>query len=313
MFVERRPGDKVRLRSPQDWILPRKLVLGICLFGVVFTLIGVILLAVGGGALPWGSVMFGLGLCCLITCALLAIHAFCFVYSRTGETQTSEKDFFPGGGHEVIPTYAVIDKKSLQPATVIGQPVAVVPAQDGQTSGGYAPRGASTLPHADRTGHDKSAPTGGPQGTYQPRPPAYGMHSSHPTAYSTLPGTQTTGQPPMHSYKNPYQTQPAYQQSPPHINREQPHGQPPVPQHGFRNPREEYDNTGESAPMLNAYQPQAEQPPWRPAHAGIDQEPPEPQRLRYPSEKRPMTFEQTSSSKMSVYDNVQFAFADNEI
>ncbi|XP_021357193.1 filaggrin-2-like isoform X2 [Mizuhopecten yessoensis] len=66
---------------------------------------------------------------------------------------------------------------------------------------------------------------------------------------------------------------------------------------------EDYDNTAETAPMIGHSQNQSNQS-WRPSGSSRDDDVPEPQPLVYPSERRPMTFEQTSTSKMSIYDNM---------
>lgn len=71
---------------------------------------------------------------------------------------------------------------------------------------------------------------------------------------------------------------------------------------------DDYDNPAERSPMLSSA-----------AGKGVnfsgslkseEVEIPEPAPLQYPSERRPMTFEQQSSSKMSIYDNVLFPYAE---
>ncbi|XP_041349444.1 uncharacterized protein LOC121368763 [Gigantopelta aegis] len=69
---------------------------------------------------------------------------------------------------------------------------------------------------------------------------------------------------------------------------------------------DDYDNTVESTPMIN-----------QPINAKnlcykSESDLPEPQPLVYPSAKRPMVFEQTSSSKMSIYDNVELFSSKNK-
>lgn len=54
------------------------------------------------------------------------------------------------------------------------------------------------------------------------------------------------------------------------------------------------------------YQTSVSQPNWRQVNPIYD-EPPPPQPLVQPSQRRPMTFEQISSSKVSLYDNMQMA------
>ena len=72
---------------------------------------------------------------------------------------------------------------------------------------------------------------------------------------------------------------------------------------------DDYDNAVENSPMIYSQFQDKSQPEtqWRtgsfPSRA---EELPEPHPLTYPSARRPMTFDQVSSSKMSIYDNVQF-------
>ena len=95
-----------------------------------------------------------------------------------------------------------------------------------------------------------------------------------------------------------------------------------------RNSDDDYDNAGDMVPML-AYQgyqhsPQSVQQSssyaykqteqhapstqhWRIVNPSYD-EPPPVQPLVYPSARRPMTFEQLSSSKVSIYDNIHMGF-----
>lgn len=101
---------------------------------------------------------------------------------------------------------------------------------------------------------------------------------------------------------------------------------------GRRHSDDDYDNAGDMAPMF-AYQnyqhspksfqqsssysyKQSEQgyqqtPPsqthWKTVNPNYD-DPPPPQPLVYPSARRPMTFEQLSSSKVSIYDNIHMGF-----
>lgn len=68
---------------------------------------------------------------------------------------------------------------------------------------------------------------------------------------------------------------------------------------------EDYDNTLDTTPMMSfSSHGSSGQSSWR--NMSRDDDIPEPQPLVYPSERRPMTFQQNSSSKMSIYDNVQF-------
>ena len=74
---------------------------------------------------------------------------------------------------------------------------------------------------------------------------------------------------------------------------------------------DDYDNPAERTPMLSS----SVQTPSSAGGKGVsfsgslkseEVEIPEPAPLQHPSERRPMTFEQQSSSKMSIYDNVLF-------
>ena len=97
-----------------------------------------------------------------------------------------------------------------------------------------------------------------------------------------------------------------------------------------RNSDDDYDNAGDMVPML-AYQTYQHSPPsfqqsssysykqteqqapppaqthWKIVNPSYD-EPPPAQPLVYPSARRPMTFEQLSSSKVSIYDNIHMGF-----
>lgn len=77
---------------------------------------------------------------------------------------------------------------------------------------------------------------------------------------------------------------------------------------------DDYDNPAERTPMLSSVQ--------TPSSAGgkgvsfsgrmksEEVEIPEPAPLQHPSERRPITFQQQSSSKMSIYDNVLFPYSE---
>jgi hypothetical protein len=104
----------------------------------------------------------------------------------------------------------------------------------------------------------------------------YPLQSSQPTPYSTL----TQNDQPIKSYQGQMST-------------------------GFNAPyNEDYDNTYDTTPMVSYVSHGSSGQTWR--SMSRDDNIPEPQPLVYPSERRPMTFQQTSSSKMSIYDNVQF-------
>ena len=78
---------------------------------------------------------------------------------------------------------------------------------------------------------------------------------------------------------------------------------------------DDYDNPAERTPMLSS----SVQTPSSAGGKGVsfsgslkseEVEIPEPAPLQHPSERRPMTFEQQSSSKMSIYDNVLFPYSE---
>ncbi|ESO97546.1 hypothetical protein LOTGIDRAFT_228209 [Lottia gigantea] len=86
-------GGRLATRNFHDWILPRNVVFGLCLVGIVFLFIGIILLAIGAassGAVAAGAVFMGLGGCCLLIFLFLCLHAYCIWYVRDQETQTTE-------------------------------------------------------------------------------------------------------------------------------------------------------------------------------------------------------------------------------
>ncbi|XP_060552145.1 uncharacterized protein DDB_G0283357-like [Ruditapes philippinarum] len=89
------------------------------------------------------------------------------------------------------------------------------------------------------------------------------------------------------------QQQPQQQQQQNLYNQQWQHTQPPPQQTVWQ-----YKNTGN-------------QSNWRQTNPAFDDLPP-PQPLTQPSQRRPMTFEQISSSKVSLYDNMQMARRDDE-
>lgn len=108
---------------------------------------------------------------------------------------------------------------------------------------------------------------------------AFPMNSSHPTPYSTLKQQNQRQQP---------------QQQQQHNNIQQSN-------FGFNSYAEDmdYDNPVETMPLMAEKQ--------QSVHFKTSNDDTfEPKPLVYPSARRPITFDQMSSSKMSIYDNVQF-------
>ncbi|XP_076435267.1 uncharacterized protein LOC143275084 [Babylonia areolata] len=79
---------------------------------------------------------------------------------------------------------------------------------------------------------------------------------------------------------------------------------------------DDYDNPAEGMPMLARSSPSLATSVKGANFSGsvhsVEVNVPEPAPLQYPSARRPMTFEQQSSSKMSIYDNVSFPYAEVE-
>ncbi|KAL8576058.1 hypothetical protein ACOMHN_001408 [Nucella lapillus] len=84
---------------------------------------------------------------------------------------------------------------------------------------------------------------------------------------------------------------------------------------------DDYDNPAEGTPMMAQGTPtfattsssaSAKDVSFGGGVRKAESEVPEPAPLQHPSERRPMTFEQQSSSKMSIYDNVLFPYAEAE-
>uniref|UniRef100_A0A8W8LQH0 Uncharacterized protein n=1 Tax=Magallana gigas TaxID=29159 RepID=A0A8W8LQH0_MAGGI len=199
-----------------------------------------------------------------------------------------------------IPTYAFIDKKPPpSPSSIHNGRVA---PKKFVTIGGYASQNnAADLGSHNRTtleygtaAHENNRfnskyPTSnarqqqqqfqqGPQRVAQ-QSYAFPMNSSHPTPYSTLKQQNQRQQPQQQQQHNDIQ------------------------QSNFRfNPYAEdmdYDNPVETMPLMAEKQ--------QSVHFKTSNDDTfEPKPLVYPSARRPITFDQMSSSKMSIYDNVQF-------
>ncbi|KAJ8312353.1 hypothetical protein KUTeg_009726 [Tegillarca granosa] len=219
-----------------------------------------------------------------------------FVYVHWNSLIGNWKDavFMAKNEPDFIPTYAVIDKKpppspiktDSRNNTLLKKQVTISPTVD--------QRGSSIPIQAGPPMHSPP-PYGHPNPPYQ----GQGSNLQYQGQGSSLP---YQGQGIHYEYAKPAQqvtyTFPMRSQQPtPYstLTQRQPQSQMMHGQQGF-NFIEDYDNTQEVTPMMH------QQQKWR----TTDDDLPEPQPLVYPSAKRPMTFEQTSSSKVSIYDNVQF-------
>ncbi|KAK3084945.1 hypothetical protein FSP39_021831 [Pinctada imbricata] len=291
------PATRVHFKSFHEWLLPERVVVAIVSLGLVFVFVGIVLLLIGGALTGWGAAFFAIGLCLCLVCLILCLHS-CFVFKISDqETQTDLHDLHVGHVGEkrdsdFIPTYAVIDKKpppspsSLKTHKVNGgtypkKHVTMAPDVQGQPNYDKVviPVQYQTTRSSPGYGAQNSSfpPYGGQMHhDLQRANQTFPMYSTQPTPYSTLTQKQSY---PMQVY--------------------------PVHRSGFD---DDYDNTVEHSPMINQYQSKsAQQTQWRTGSFQTrDEDLPEPQPLQYPSAKRPMTFEQVSSSKMSIYDNVQF-------
>ncbi|XP_061163382.1 uncharacterized protein LOC133172505 isoform X2 [Saccostrea echinata] len=294
-----------------QWLLPPRAVVGILGLASVFVFVGIVLLAIGSpGLTVGGAIFFGIGLILVLICLLLCLHACFVLYVKDEGTQTQANDTTSSDNKrasDFIPTYAVIDKKpppspssvrngrigggagtSKKFVTLGGNPPhsATVTYQDRGNSVPY--QTSLTYPPAIEGGNLKYSTynAGQPSYEYQQQPQQqyyqqqqriarqlFPVNSSQPTPYSTLSSRQ------QQSSNYAVQVYP-----------------------GFSSRYDEdYDNPGDSTPMLN----QQQSPRWA-TNSSLADDIPEPTPLVHPSAKRPMTFDQVSSSKMSIYDNVQF-------
>ena len=192
---------------------------------------------------------------------------------------------------DFIPTYAVIDKKP---------PPSPSSLKNGRTSGTFPKKHVTMVTNPDYRAKDRTIPM--EYHVIKPSPPPYGYPSlqyntQNGYANYDYPKSTQTGYPLQPSQPTPYSTLTQNDQP---IKSYQ--GQMST---GFNVPyNEDYDNTYDTTPMVSYVSHGSSGQTWR--SMSRDDNIPEPQPLVYPSERRPMTFQQTSSSKMSIYDNVQF-------
>ncbi|XP_060074388.1 uncharacterized protein LOC132554105 [Ylistrum balloti] len=399
------PGEKfvrVNYRHYHSWLIPRSAVCSILSCALISMLIGIILLQFGGILIPWGAVVFVVGVLCLCVCICLCLHAYCIFQLSDQETQTTDDiPIISTKDSNISPTFtSVLDKKpplgpdsgvrngrygggggSLAKKQVsISQGVTIpiqhhgpqqaqvsyVQANRGfPQSGTYTPSGSQSIqpsgqqgqvsgPHEQSSGGYGSTQTGGhvtgsqigtkqmSAGTDQTQSGISNMSGSYsgsgghvtgnyhstgphvnigysqyggsgqlsPGGYQgsrsgTMSSVSSRGHSPGYGYPlqphqpTPYSTLTQKSVIPVSVSHVQ-HGQVIKQGGGYD---EDYDNTAETAPMIGQSHIQSNQS-WRPSGPSRDDDVPEPQPLVYPSERRPMTFEQTSTSKMSIYDNM---------
>ncbi|XP_071116012.1 uncharacterized protein [Haliotis cracherodii] len=306
----------------QDWILPHKVLVAILSLSLILLLLGIILLAVGISSV--GGVFVGLGGCGLMVLLLLCIHAYCCRYSQDVYTQT-----WMGGEVDVeeIPSYAVIQKPSSLKRSDSGS------KRNGRTLEKHVTLSPDTELR-EGSGHVTIAPSGGsPRMDTVHQIPI--QHSSQSHMYSQQ--NSYAGQTPIYKPSGPGYVPPMQHPLGPPFAPPSPTPQYPIQVYPMRGTSstsssirygfdDDYDNPAESTPMLSthtgtssssSYHTQIRSSSSSQQSSAIhtkggaraeDIDIPEPQPLVYPSAKRPMTFEQTSSSKMSVYDNVLSAY-----
>lgn len=286
-----------------QWLIPSRAVVAILALASVSVFVGIVLLSIGSPALTiGGAIVFGFGLLLILSCLLLCLHACFVMYVKDQSTQTQDSDINTSSNSkrdsDQIPTYAFIDKKPPpSPSSIHNGRVA---PKKFVTIGGYASQNNAadlgshnrTTPEYGTAAHENNRfnskyPTSnarqqqfqqGPQRVAQ-QSYAFPMNSSHPTPYSTLKQQNQRQQPQQQQQHNDIQ------------------------QSNFRfNPYAEdmdYDNPVETMPLMAEKQ--------QSVHFKTSNDDTfEPKPLVYPSARRPITFDQMSSSKMSIYDNVQF-------
>ncbi|XP_033748029.1 filaggrin-2-like [Pecten maximus] len=403
------PGEKfvrVNYRHYHSWLIPRSAVCGLLSCALISMLIGIILLQFGSILIPWGAVVFVVGVLCLCVCICLCLHAYCIFQLKDQETQTEDETIIISSkDSELSPNFTVLDKKpppgpdsgvrngrygggggSLAKKQVSISPGVSIPIQHHgpqqvqvsyvqanraypqsgtyTTTGGQpnqSPGQQMSVPHAQGSagygstntgGHmtggsanhigSKQVSTGADQshggvtgsnisgnysgsgghvtGNYPPH--STGPHVNigysqyggsgqlspggyHGSRSGTMSSVSSRGHSPGYGYPlqphqpTPYSTLTQKSVTPVSMSHVQ-HGHVVKQTGGYD---EDYDNTAETAPMIGQSQNQSNQS-WRPSGLSRDDDVPEPQPLVYPSERRPMTFEQTSTSKMSIYDNM---------
>lgn len=288
-----------------QWLIPSRAVVGILALASVFVLVGIVLLVIGSTiSTVIGALLFTLGLLLVLSCFLLCLHACFVMYVKDQSTQTQDNDINTSSNSkrdsDQIPTYAFIDKKPPpSPSSIHNGRVA---PKKFVTIGGYASQN-----NADLGSHNKTTPEYGTaahennrfnskyptqqQQQFQQGPQrvaqqsyAFPMNSSHPTPYSTLKQQQNQRQ------------QPSV-----HQQQQQQYNDIQQSNFGFNSYTDDmdYDNPVETMPLMVEKQ--------QSVHFKTPNDDTfEPKPLVYPSARRPITFEQMSSSKMSIYDNVQF-------
>lgn len=201
---------------------------------------------------------------------------------------------------DFIPTYAVIDKKP---------PPSPSSLKNGRNT--YPKKFVTLQTRPDYQTRDRHTPVDYTTSKHHPPPyghpnPQYPIQMNGYANYD-YPKSVQSGFPLHPSQPTPYSTL---------TGRDQMMRQPTKTGSNFRQPTnyktqmsEDYDNTLDTTPMMSfsshgSSGQSSGQSYWR--NMSREDDIPEPQPLVYPSERRPMTFQQTSSSKMSIYDNVQF-------
>ncbi|XP_071178294.1 uncharacterized protein LOC143076776 [Mytilus galloprovincialis] len=309
------PGEEYeRICSFHGWLIPPKVVLAFISFGSLFVFLGTVFLAVGSPLTIPGGILLAIGLILVLVSIALCLHSCFVVRLRDQETQTfdgihvmtPEKVDQP----DFIPTYAVIDKKPPPSPSSLknGRGGSSYPKKyvTLNTRPEYQTSRDSTIPMQYYTSNKPAPP---PYGYPNPKYPAQNGYANYDYPKSTHGGgplhpshgggplNQSYGGGPLHpSQPTPYST--LTQRD--HMTN-QPIRSGPQVQRSFS---EDYDNTFDTTPMMSysSHGSSGQTPTWRSMNDDI----PEPQPLVYPSERRPMTFQQQSSSKMSIYDNVQF-------
>lgn len=299
-----------------QWLLPPRAVVGVLGLASVFVFVGIVLLAIGSpGLTVGGAIFFGIGLVLILICLLLCMHACFVLYVKDEATQTQANDTISSDNKrtsDFIPTYAVIDKKPPpSPSSVrngrIGGGAGA--SKKFVTLGGNPPPSATVVTYQDR-GNSV------PYQTSLTYPPAIeGGNLKYSTYNAGQPSYEFQQQPQQHYYTQQHQQQQQIARQLFPVNSSQPTPYSTLSSRqqqrsdnyavqvypGFSSRYDEdYDNPGDSTPMLNQQSPR-----WT-TNSSVADDIPEPTPLVHPSAKRPMTFDQVSSSKMSIYDNVQF-------
>lgn len=294
------PGEQYeRIANFHGWLIPQRVVLSFISFGSVFVFIGTILLAIGGPLTIPGAVLLALGLLLVFISLALCLHS-CFVYRlRDQETQTSDGVSIAlqqKADPDFIPTYAVIDKKP---------PPSPSSLKNGRNVSSFPKKHVTMAASPDYHSRDRTYPM--EYHTIKPDPPPYRYPNQQyniQNGYANYdyPKTMNTGYNLQPSQPTPYSTLTQKDRIVHQPMKSTAQGQRSTGVKSSYN--EDYDNTFDTTPMMSYSSHGSSGQTWR--NMSRDDDIPEPQPLVYPSERRPMTFQQTSSSKMSIYDNVQF-------